>query len=158
MRLVAGSTRVRLLPSVLVTHTAPSPNAMPHEPAGTWISATGVLVAGSKRTSVPFLSMTSQTLDAPTAMPPSLVPMVVAIVAVTLLVFRSTRAKVLSRQLGTQRLPNPTASPEQGRLPVVIVATTVLVFGSSRLTVSFGALDTQACSSIASQSGEPGTS
>src|SRR2546423_1374354 len=102
--------------------------------------------------------MTSQTLDAPTATPPSLLPIVVAIDAVTAFVLRSTRASVLSRQFGTQRLPNPTASPEQGRLPVVIVATTTLVFGSSRLTVSFGALDTQACSSIASQSGVPGTS
>src|SRR5260370_24559678 len=114
MRLVAGSTRVRLLPSVLVTHTAPSPNATANEPGGTWISATGLLVAGSKRTNVPRRSTIIHTLAAPTARPPSLCPMAVGIVAVTCPVFRSTRASVESPQLGTHKLPNPTASPEQG--------------------------------------------
>ena len=72
-------------------------------------------------------------------------------------VFRSTRVSVWSAQLGTQRLPNAAASPEQGRLPTGIVAATVFVVGFSRATLSFGLFETQTSSSTAIQSGEPGT-
>src|SRR5262245_10145042 len=132
---------------------------MPNDPAATLISATTLLVAGSMRASVPFLSIISQTLPAPAAMPPSESPMVIGTVAVTALVFKSTRASVLSPQFGTQRLPNAAARPEHGCLPAprATVAATVFVFGSNRDTLSFGSFDTHADSSIASQSGCPPT-
>ena len=59
--------------------------------------------------------------------------------------------------MGTHKLPNAAASPEQGRLPTGITAVTVLVFGFSRLTLSFGLFEIQTSSSAAIQSGEPGT-
>src|SRR5712691_7369668 len=114
------------------------------------------LVAGSKRASVPFASVISQMLPAPATIDPSELPIVVRIVAVTAPVLTSIRDSVLSPQFGTQTLPNATARPEQGRLPVVMVAATVFVFGSSFATLSFGAFDTHAASSMASQSGIPG--
>src|SRR4029079_5733924 len=78
-------------------------------------------------------------------------------VAVTGAVFRSTRATVESPQFGTQRLPKAATSPEQGCLPTDNVAPTRLVDGARRDTLSFGLFDTQTASSIASQSGVPGT-
>src|SRR5437016_1939399 len=83
--------------------------------------------------------------------------MPVEIVAITLPVFTSRRASARSPQSGTHTLPNPAARPEHGRLPTAVVAVMVLVFGSSYETVSFGSFDTHTCSSIAIQSGEPGT-
>src|SRR5581483_2344466 len=120
-------------------------------------SATTALVAGSKRASVPFASVTIQTLPAPVAIEPSVFPIVVLIVDATAPLFRSTRAIVESPQLGTQRLPKPAARPEHGRLPVAIVAATVFVFGSSFATLSFGLFEIQTASSTAIQSGAPGT-
>ena len=131
---------------------------MPNDPEGTLISATILLVAGSTRASVPFLSIISQTLPAPVAIPPSESPIVIGTVAVIALVLRSRRDIVWSPQFGTHQLPKPPASPEQGCLPApsaIVVA--VAVFGSSRDTLSFGSFDTHAASSIASQSGCPPT-
>ena len=62
-----------------------------------------------------------------------------------------------SPQLGTQRLPNPAARPEQGFLPTVNVVA-ALLFGSSRDTAFFGEFDTHTSLSTAIQSGAPGTS
>src|SRR5579871_3005779 len=68
----------------------------------------------------------------------------------------SMRETVLSPQLGTQMLPNPAASPEQGRLPTAMTAVTVLVFTSMRWTVFLGAFETHSASSVETcQSGEP---
>src|SRR5258706_10087633 len=97
-----------------------------------------------------------QMLPAPAAIEPSLLATPVWMTADTAPVFTSTRAIVLSPQLGTHRLPNPTASPEQGPLPTAIVAATVLDLGSSRSTLSLGRFDTQTDSSTAIQSGDPG--
>src|SRR5439155_18656824 len=98
----------------------------------------------------------SQMLPAPAANDPSELPIVVRIVAVTAPVLTSTRDSVLSPQFGTHTLPNATARPEQGRLPVAMGVPIVFVFGSSLARLSFGAFDTHAASSIASQSGVPG--
>src|SRR3954470_14741126 len=101
---------------------------MPYEPDATYSSATIVLVAGSKRASVPCASVISQMLPAPATIDPSELPIVVLIVAFTSPLFRSTRVIVLSPQCGTQSVPNAAARPEQGRAPVAIVAATVFVF------------------------------
>ena len=98
-----------------------------------------------------------QTLPAPAAIEPSEFPIVVLIVAVTSPVFRSTREIVWSPQLGTHTLPNPAARPEQGLARRRSWPTTVFVLGSRRDTLSFGLFETHTCSSIASQSGVPGT-
>src|SRR6478672_8098007 len=158
-RFVCGSTRATELCSVLVTHRASSPNASPYDPLTSEISATTLLVSGSNRASVPFLSIIIQTLPAPVAIEPSVSPMAVGMVAVVALVLRSILARVLSPQFGTHRLPNPTARPEQGCLPLPSssVATILFVAGSNLDTLSLGLLDTQAASSTASQSGLPPT-
>src|SRR5262245_61814773 len=112
------------------------------------------------RASVPFLSVMIQTLSAPVTIDPSDSPTpTFSVVAIDLLV-RSTRAIVCSPQLGTHRLPNSAARPEQGSLPTAIVVT-AFDFGSSRDTVFFGSLETHVTlltGSMASQSGLPGTS
>src|SRR5579871_157746 len=70
----------------------------------------------------------------------------------------STRDSDLSPQFGTQMLPNPAASPEQGRRPTVTTATTLLVFGSRRWMLFLGAFETQTASSVTTcQSGVPST-
>src|SRR5580765_242357 len=96
-------------------------------------------------------------LPAPAAIDPSVLPLVVLIVAETAPVFKSTRLTVWSPQFGTQRLPKPAATREQGALPTVTVAVTVFGLGSSRDTLFFGLFDTQTAASTASQSGVPGT-
>src|SRR5262249_14129789 len=90
--------------------------------------------------------------------PPSVSPIPLAKVAVTLLVFRSTRATVWSPQFGTHKLPNPIARPEHGLLPTSIVADTLLVLGSSRATLFFGLFEIHTSWPTAIQSGDPGTS
>src|SRR3954454_14199124 len=130
-RFVFGSTRVRRLRSVLVIQTAPSPNVTQYDPAATRISATTLLSAGSMRASVPFLSVIIHTLPAPVAIPPSVSPIAIGKVAVTLSVLRSTRERVLSPQFGTHRLPNPIVRPEHGLLPTGMTASTLSVFASS---------------------------
>src|SRR5258705_398757 len=126
------------------TNPRPTRTASPPLP---WNCCTTVLVDGSKRASVPFASVISHTLPAPVAMDPSVLPMVVLIVAVTVPVCKSTRlidgGVVASPQFGTHRLPKPAARPEQGRLPTATVAATAPVFGSSLETLSFGLFDTQ---------------
>ena len=97
-------------------------------------------------------------LPEPVARPPSLLPIVNGNVAVTLPVLRSIRDTLGSPQFGTQRLPKPTVNPEHGFLPTAIVSTILLAFGSMRVTVCLGEFETQKCSSIACQSGTPGTS
>ena len=92
------------------------------------------------------------------ARPPSESAMPIGKVAVTLLVFRSTRDTVWSPQFGTHRLSKATAKPEQGALPTVTVSATLFVFGSMRTTLFFGLLEIQTASPTAIQSGEPGTS
>src|SRR5580765_7906334 len=116
-----------------------------------------MLVAGSKRASVPLASVRIQMLPAPATMEPSELAMVVWMVAVTAPLLRSTRDSVWSVQLGTQRLPNAAARPEQGRLPTGTVAATGFVVELSLATLSFGLLAIQTSSSTAIQSGEPGT-
>src|SRR5439155_24851485 len=110
------------------------------------------LAAGSQRASVPLASVMGQLLPAPATIDPSELPIVVPIVAVTAPVLISTRDSVLWPQFGTQTLPNATARPEEGRLPVAMGVPIVFVFGSSFARLSFGAFDTHAASSIASQS------
>src|SRR5262249_38242836 len=127
--LVKALTRVRTFFSVLVIHTASPPNATANEPGATSISAPTLFVAGSTRASVPLLSVIIQYEPAPIAMPPSLLPIVDGNVAETLPVFRSIRETVLSPQFGTQRLPNPAASPEHGRAPTVMVSRITFFFG-----------------------------
>jgi hypothetical protein len=144
--------------SLLVTHTASSPKASPKEPGATAISATALPVAGSIRASVPFASVISHTLPAPTAMPPSLSPTVMGVADATLPVLRSTRPSVESPHMGTQRLPKPAARPEQGALPTLIAPTALFARGSIRITVSSGSLEIHTSSSMAIQSGAPGTS
>src|SRR5262245_3966396 len=157
-RLVSGFTRVNTLDSVPVIQIAPSPKATVNEPGGTWISATTLFVAGSIRARVPFLSVISQMLPAPSVNPPSAPPILTGMVAVTFPPFRPTQAQARSPQRGTQRLPNPVVRPEQGLLPTSTMASTLLVLGSRRATVFFGKLETQTDSSMAIQSGAPGTS
>src|SRR5260221_13680741 len=96
-----------------------------------------------------------QMLPAPATIDPSLLAIVAWIAGATAEVWRSTRAIVLSPQLGTHRLPNATASPEHGSAPTASVAATVLAFGSSRATEFFGRFETHTDSSTAIQSGEP---
>src|SRR5450755_161242 len=110
--------------------------------------ATTELVLGSTRESFPALSETSQTASSEVAMPPSLSPGPMGMVAETEFVFMSTRATVLSPQLGDQMLPKPAARPEQGRLPTVTVAAIELVFRSSRWIAFRGPLATQSASSV----------
>src|SRR5258707_432167 len=108
------------------------------------------------RERTPLASVTSHTASGLAAIPPSLAAGGMGSVAVTWLVFGSIRESVLSPQLGTQILPNPAASPEQGRLPTKTAATTVLVFGSRRCTVPLGPLVTHTASSVTTcQSGVP---
>ena len=90
------------------------------------------LVLGSMRESFSALSVTSQTASSEAAMPPSLSPGPMGIVAETEFVFMSMRETVLSLQLGDQMLPKPAARPEHGSLPTVMVAVIVLVFKSNR--------------------------
>src|ERR1043166_1799617 len=90
-RFVAGSTRVSEFPVVLDTHTAPSPNITQYDPAGTITSATILLVSGSMRASVPLASVIIHTLPAPVARQPSVLPIPMEKVAVTLPVLRSRR-------------------------------------------------------------------
>ena len=112
------------------------------------------------RASVPLVSTTIQTLPAPVAIDPSVLPIEVLKVAVIALDAVSMREIVWSPQFGTHTLPKPTVRPEHGRLPApsAIVAATVLVFGSKRETWSLGLFETQAAWSMASQSGLPPTS
>src|SRR5580700_8772619 len=110
------------------------------------------------RASVPFLSVSIQTLSGLVASPPSESAMPMGNVAVTLLVLRSTRERLWSPQFGTQRLSKPIARPEQGALPTVMVSTTLLVLGSIRTTLSLGLFEIQTASPTTIQSGEPGTS
>src|SRR5688500_762766 len=115
------------------------------------------------RVSVPFASVITHTLPAPVARPPSDCWTSKGSVASTLPSFRLTRIRLLpvpsfAPQLGTHRLPNPTASPEHGCLPTAMLAATLFVLGSSRWTVSFGLFETHTCSSMARQSGTPGSS
>src|SRR5258707_13838908 len=98
----------------------------------------------------------SQMLPAPATIDPSELPIVGRMVAVTAPVLTSTRDSVLSPQLGTQTLPNATARPEQGPLPVATGVPIAFVCGSIFATLPFGAFDTHAAASIASQSGVPG--
>src|SRR5258708_36406518 len=110
------------------------------------------------RASVPFLSVNCQTLSGLVAKPPSESAIPIGKVAITLLVFRSTRDTVWSPQFGTQRLSKPIAKPEQGALPTVMVSATLLVFGSMRATLFLGLFEIQTASPTAIQSGVPGTS
>src|SRR5438093_239145 len=103
-----------------------------------------------------YSNAVTHTDPSPTAMSPPPPGTPTSIVAATLFVFGSMRDTVPSPQFGTQTLPNATARPEQGRLPVAMGVPIVFVFGSSFARLSFGAFDTHAASSIASQSGVPG--
>src|ERR1035438_3356757 len=94
--------------------------------------ATTELVLGLMRESFPALSVTSQTASSEVAMPPSLSPGPMGMVAETEFVFISTREIVLSSQLGDQMLPKPAARPEQGSLPTALVAALLFVFRFSR--------------------------
>src|SRR5687767_10397767 len=94
------------------------------------------------RASVPFASVIIQTLPAPVARPPSLLPIVSGSVAVTFPVLRSILETLGSPQFGTHRLPKPAANPEHGFLPTAIVSTILLAFGSIRVTVCFGEFET----------------
>src|SRR6478609_9717147 len=114
-----------------------------------------MLLSGSIRASVPFASVMIQMLPPPATIDPSELPIVDRMVAVTVPVFRSTRLNVESPQLGTHKLPNAAARPEQGRLPTGIVVATVLVFAASRVTLSLGLFEIQTSSSTAIQSGDP---
>src|SRR5262245_47195326 len=100
------------------------------------------------RARVPFASVITHTLPAPVATPPSELPIVTGIFAVTPLVLRSIRASDFAPHCGTQRLPNPAARPEHGAAPFPrsIVAATLLVLTSNRDTLSFGSFDTNAAS------------
>src|ERR1700681_4411535 len=110
------------------------------------------------RDKVPFVSVKYQTLSSLAAMAPSVLAGPSGIVATTLFVATSMRDRVLSPQLGTQTLPNPTASPEQGSLPTGMTAATLFVFGSSRAIVFFGLSPIHTESGrIATQSGDPST-
>src|SRR5215467_7070560 len=124
--LVFASTRVTTLFSGLLTQIAPSAKTGATDPGATAISADTVFVAGSIRESVPLMSVHIQTASGDTAIPPSLLATPTGIVATSSLVLISTRASAgltpfstfgRSPQSGTQTLPNPAASPEQGRLP-----------------------------------------
>src|ERR1700761_8828894 len=68
---VDGSTLVRTLCSVEVTHTNPLAKSGQNEPEGILMEATTVLVRGSMRERIPEVFVASHTLPAPTAMPPS---------------------------------------------------------------------------------------
>src|SRR5262245_24004156 len=109
------------------------------------------------RASVPFLSVTIQTLSAPVTIDPSDSPTPAFNVAAVDVLFRSTREIVWSPQLGTQRLPKSAARPEHGSLPTAIVVA-AFDFGSSRDTLFFGSFETHVkllTGSMASQSGLP---
>jgi len=155
---VRGSTRVSRLCSVLVIQTASPPNATANDPGATGIRPMTVLVAGSMRASVPCASIMIQKLPAPTAMPPSLLPIVSGNVAVTLPDLRSIRETLLSPQVGTQTDPKPAARPEHGLAPTAMLSTILLVAGSIRVTLFLGEFEIQRCSSTAIQSGAPGMS
>src|SRR5262245_57490341 len=106
--LVLGSTRERTLFSVLLIQIAPSsPRTQANDPEGTLISAVRWFVTGSILERIPPLSVSSQTLSALVASPPSLCAGPYGRVATTRLVLISTRESVLSVQLGTQILPKP---------------------------------------------------
>src|SRR3954470_23707808 len=115
-RFVFASTRVTTLFSGLLTHTAPSAYTQATDPGATATSATALFDSGSMRDSTPFGSLTIQIASGPAASPPSLFAGPTGIVAVTLLVFISTRTRPgftpfstvgRSPQIGTQILPNP---------------------------------------------------
>src|ERR1700674_850245 len=110
------------------------------------------------RDRVPFASVKYQMLSSLAAMAPAVSAGPSGIVATTLLVATSMRDRVLSPQFGTQTLPNPTASPEQGSLPTGMTAATLFVFGSNRAIMFFGLSPIHTESgSIATQSGDPST-
>ena len=114
---------------------------------------------GSKRASVPLASVIIQTLPAPATIDPSELPIVG--------LDRGRRPRRSSRSTREHRLVAAVRHPQaaeaggeagagrladgdRGRRPV-------FVLGSMRDTLSFGLFETQTCSSIASQSGVPGT-
>src|SRR5262245_4469181 len=100
----------------------------------------------------------SQTLPAPVAIVASQLLYPVANVAVTSLVFRSIRDRVVSSQIGTQRLPKPATSPALGFFPTGMIAAMVLVFASRRTILLFRLSVTHtepSASTVSSQSGHP---
>src|ERR1700722_20767785 len=90
-----------------------------------------LLVEGSIRFSVPFLSVTSQTLSSLAAIPPSGAAGGIGSVAETAFLAASMRTRSgIFPQTGTQMLPNPEARPEQASLDTPTLAATLLVAGS----------------------------
>src|SRR3954468_3535130 len=104
---------------------APSPAATTNEPGTVLTLPTMLLFVGSICTTVPCESAASHTPLGSTAMPPSLFPIVVGMLAITLFVETSIRSMRAAPQQGTHKLSNPSPSPEQGESPTEIFATTL---------------------------------
>ncbi len=108
-----------------------------------------LLVAGSMRASVPFLSVTIQMLSALTVIPPSGPGGPTGSVAVILFLRASTRTSEGSLpQSGTQRLPNPNVRPEHASPDKLTSEPTLLVAGSIRWTEFGFVVATQTGSSV----------
>src|SRR5215831_7499044 len=117
-----------------------------------------LFVAGSILDRTPCGSVKYQMLSSLAAIPPSVSAGPSGIVATTLFVATSIRESVLSPQFGTQTLPNPAASPEQGSLPTGTVAATLFVFGSILVIAPLGLFEIHTESGrMATQSGAPST-
>src|SRR4029077_13807951 len=118
-----------------------------------------VPVVGSIRLSVPFLSVTIQTLSLLTVIPPSGPAGPTGSVAMILFLSASTRTSAgFLPHSGTQRLPNPIARPEHASPDKLTFETTLLVAGSIRWTEYGFVLATQTASPVTSaQSAVPPT-
>lgn len=114
-------------------------------------------VVGSIRANTPLGLVTIHTLPAPAVIPPSESAGPAGILATTFCVFKSTLTRLWSAQLGTHRLPKPTARPEQG-FGIVTDSPTWLVTAFRRVTELVDELVTQTESAVSAiQSGWPPT-
>ena len=116
-----------------VIRTTPSLKIGLNEPAGIEICCRTVFVVGLIRLSVPFLSVTIQTLSAPAVIPPSGPGGAMGSVALIVFLTASIRTSAgFLPQSGAQMLPNPDARPEQASPDTPTLAMILFVAGSTR--------------------------
>src|SRR5438477_1517184 len=130
-----ASTAVKTLLSTPVIQIMLSLKIGLYEPGGMAMRWRTVLVRGSMRVSVPFLSGMIQTLSLLAVIPPSAPAVPTGRMALISFVFTSTRARVgLLPHTGTHMLPNPNARPEHASPESLIFATILSVEGLIRCT------------------------
>src|SRR5436190_17721455 len=110
---LAASTAVRTLFSTPVIQTMPPLNNGLEEPGEMEVLRRTLLLDGSIRTNVPFLSVISQMLSSLVVIPPSAPAGGIGSIATILFLAASTRTRRgFFPHIGTHILPNPDASRE----------------------------------------------